>query len=195
MYVTGVEQLRSIEWGRDWLWDIKFPAAPAPFNTWFPASDISFPTAIVSSYKIRGYSREYSAPEGSGEPSLSLTFFDDANQTLVDWFTFWMRSINSDLYGYALTLDDAVREVDIARLNPDRSLIKVGDSVYEEKYWVYPDGKLEFKGGSANKGKMYSLDFVIVGSLIAEIQKPYLLNMQKKGIITIGQNGGITTNR
>jgi len=182
MYLNRIEQLRDrVEWGKEWLWDIQFPSAPDPFNRWFPAIDVEFPTATLKSKTFNGALSEYSIPYGTGEHKLSITFYDDINHTLLDWLTAWINTTVVDVEGHAYvkTLDEAKDSVFIARLDNRRNALSVGGTAYEEGFWVYPEGSPIFKGGSNSKPTIYSHDFVIVG----DISRPYIDNMISKGFL------------
>ncbi len=51
-YLKSINQIRVIEWGRTYLWDVRIPDAPPPFKQWFPAIDISVTSGNVSSHEI-----------------------------------------------------------------------------------------------------------------------------------------------
>jgi hypothetical protein len=181
MYLNNVKQLSKIEWGKEWLWDIKFPDAPSPFNNWFPATDVTIPTATLKSKTFVIHMSEYSIPERTGEHKLSISFVDDINHTLLDWITAWINGIvdNTQGHGYVLTLQEAMKQVFITRLNTNREPILIGGVPYEDVYWVYPEGTPRFKGGGGSKSLAYEQDFVIVG----DTGLKYITNMQNKGIL------------
>jgi hypothetical protein len=182
VYLNRIDQLRTIEWGKEYLWDIQFPSAPSPFNNWFPASNVEFPTATLKSKTFTGALSEYSIPIGTGEHKITITFLDDINHTLLDWLTAWINTtvVNIEGHAYVKTLDEAKNKVFIARLGNDRNALSVGGVAYIEGFWVYPEGSPVFKGGSDSKPFTYSQDFVIIGELNS---RPYIDNMLSKGFL------------
>lgn len=192
MYLKNVNEMVSIEWSREHLWDIKFPdpnGAPAPFNRWFPSSYVSVPMGAVKSKTFEGPLSEYSIPIKTEEKTMSITFFDDTNHTLLDWITYWMNSIfgrnlvsSISAYfvtSYVETLDRTTKRVDISRLNSNKEEIIIsGDSPYVDSYLVYPEDVIGFKGGSEAKPNSYTVKFIIAGI----IQQNYVINMLGRGI-------------
>lgn len=155
------DQVRQIEWSRSYLWDVKFYDAPAPFNTWFPATDVSIDEGVLESKSFDIFVTSFSIPTRTKEKVLSLTFVDDANHTLIDWITAWMALIVND--SGVLTLEQAKKKIDITRLNNKRKPIKVGSTSYVESYGVYPEGTIQFLGGSDDaKVNSYQVKFNIV---------------------------------
>jgi len=186
--VLTLDQVRKIEWSKSYLWDIKFPTAPAPFNDWFPATNVTNDMGSLKSENFDIFTTNFSIPTKTSERSLSITFVDDAKHTLLDWITFWMHSIVSSFAitgnGFAfesgvLTLEQAVKQVDITRLTTRRSPIRVGNTSYTESYKVYPEGIIQFTGDSDGKVNTYTVKFII-----AEVIgiPPYITNMLSKGI-------------
>jgi hypothetical protein len=190
MFTQG--QIRQISWSRSYLWDIRFPSAPAPFKDWFPATDVSVEMGVLVSKEFTFFSTDCSIPIGTKEKSLNITFIDDAVHTLIDWVTFWMNTIVSPVSikgnnflidSGVLTLEQAVKEINIIRLNSKRNPINVGNEEYIDKYKVYPTGTIKFIGDSDSKVNSYQVNFVIAE--IIGIQ-PYITNMFSKG----AQRGG-----
>lgn len=183
MFLYDVRQIKEIEFAKEWLWDIRFPKAPKPFNEWFPATDVSFPVATVKSKTFSVFLSEYSIPEKTGEHKMTIGFLDDIKHTLLDWITAWMHLIVniSEKKGCVQTLQEAKKEVYIARLNSKRELLQVGKVPYIEGYWVYPEGSPTFVGGSESRPLTYSVDFVIVGEISS---RPYIENMIEKGFLS-----------
>jgi hypothetical protein len=63
-----------------------------------------------------------------------------------------------------LTLADSIKRIDITRLNSMRLPLKMNGVSYIEQYWVYPDGAIQFMGGSNDaKANSYKQKFIIAG--------------------------------
>lgn len=181
MYLRNLDQIRGIEWSRNYLWDIQFPDAPAPFNSWFPATDVSVEMGNLETEKFNIFISDFSIPIRRKERTLSITFVDDVNHTLIDWITLWFDSIvlPGVLPGSGvLPLELAVKPVYIARLDSRRNYVKVGSLDYIDKYSVYPTDSIKFSGGSGeSKVNSYEVEFVIAGV----IQQGWIENMIAKG--------------
>jgi len=52
-FLASIDQIRSVEWGKKYLWDIQFPDAPAPFDVFFPAADLDETPAVLESYTLQ----------------------------------------------------------------------------------------------------------------------------------------------
>jgi hypothetical protein len=121
----------------------------------------------------------YKIPQRGGIKQVSITFYDDINSTLMRWFRDWVEidiknkgkfiscinddhslaSINAvDSFGNSTRNVTPVRAVRIEQLNA--SLQPTG-LTYELK--VYPEGDLNFSGGSTSEVNAYTINFVIVG--------------------------------
>jgi hypothetical protein len=182
----------SIEWSREHLWDIKFPdpnGAPAPFNRWFPATNVFVPMAILKSKTFEGPLSEYSIPIKTEEKRMSVTFFDDTTHKLLDWITYWMNStfgstLVSSTSGYFITsyvktLEKITRRIDISRLDSNKSeIILSNGDVYVDSYLVYPEDVIGFKGGNEPKPNSYAVRFVIAGI----IKQNFIINMLGRGV-------------
>jgi hypothetical protein len=158
MFLTNINQIRAIEWGRTYLWDIKFPDAPAPFNEWFPAVEIEENLATLESFDFEGFISTYKVPKSTTVFDLKVTFVDDIDHTLAHWLEEW---INTDMLGegnYILPLVDCCRKVMVAKLNLKRELIG-----HMKTYLVYPEGGLYFRGTSESGLPQEELTFIIAG--------------------------------
>lgn len=184
------DQIRGIEWSRNTLWEVRFPSAPSPFNTWFPATDIEIEMGNLDTESFSFFMSSYSIPLRRKERTISLTFVDNAEHILLDWITAWFNSIvvpDRRLRGFkqsgVRTLSESIKQIDITRLTSRQRAINVGVS-YIDSYNVFPSGSIKFIGGSGeSKVNSYSVDFIIAGV----IQERWVENMIKKtGSITGG---------
>jgi hypothetical protein len=179
----GVGRLRTVEWGRQYLWECKWgglskeQAIPAPFDGWFPASDITVGSATISSHSFESFISTYSFPKGTQAETISLTFFDNVDHVLFNWVKSWIKEIvspgkptddnpNADTdSSYTRTLDECVRLLNLTLLDPGRDPIK------SLSYWVYPEGSLQFTGTSDSAPLQYTVTFNIVGEYGSEVDK------------------------
>ena len=118
-YLNNIENIRSVQWGAKYLWDIRFPdlnisglnikGAPHPFNTWFPASDVSEDIGNVNTYDFETPQSSFKIAKNSSSLQVRVTFFDDEKNTLLNWLDTW---VNKDIFNrdknegnYVSTLD------------------------------------------------------------------------------------------
>jgi hypothetical protein len=181
----GIDQMRSVEWGRKYLWAIKFldtnVELPTVFKDYFPASDVEFPVGSLDSFGFDLAQSSYKVPQRSQIKQMSVTFFDDINGSLLKWFRDWIEidilnfgqfisCINdehhileeqsgqtTDSFGAERKVSP-VRTIQIDQLKPD--LEPTGLSYILK---IYPEGEINFTGASASEATTYTVNFVIVG--------------------------------
>ena len=72
-YLTNIDQIRAVEWGKSYLWDIKFEDAPAPFDSWFPAIDVEEHLASLESQSFEAYMTQFKIPKSYAIPEIKIT--------------------------------------------------------------------------------------------------------------------------
>lgn len=177
--IPTVEKLRAIRWGKSFLWSFRFenPAdeslykVPAAFYDWFPALDIEDVLASVENYTIQGPLSSYKIPKSTRDMTFRMTFTDDQEGTLLNWFEKWMnrdmfsRFNVGDIEDGVLTLEEAARKITYRRYsNTTETLIR-------KTYLVIPEGDLVFQGNSSSDQLTYSIQFAIVGKFPDEISQ------------------------
>jgi len=192
-----LQKLQSVEWGKSNLWNVKFadtprttPKLPAPFNEWFPATDISEGLAEVTSQAIPIYLSSYAIPFNTTELSISLTFVDDVNHSLCTWVSEWMRKIvnseydsKSNVGGVVETLEGSVKTLYVEKLNLDKTIYKL------DTYYVFPSGNISFAGTSTGGVPSYTITFNIAGTLRVTNKAQYQHPSTKKSAITNARTG------
>lgn len=166
-FLNNIDEIRSIEWGKKHLWDVRFEAQEGelvePFNRWFPAIDIDDEVANLTSYQFEAFTRSYKLPQRTQSQSVRLTFTDTAAHDLFEFFNVW---INETIFAsegtthYVRTLTESVRLLQIARLNAQRE--EIGGLT--RSLWVYPEGPLVFNGSSSSDPNNYTIELVIAGA-------------------------------
>jgi hypothetical protein len=153
----NLNSIAPVTWARKYSWDIKFDGAPAPFSEWFPASDIDEPKTVLEAHTFDAFLKTYSFPKSQGEKRLTITFYDDENNAIVNWLQEWaeIEMFNDD--AFVATLEEVLKQVHIKKLNSRREEVQINS------YWVYPDGTLTDSRGSDSSAQQYSMDFVVVG--------------------------------
>lgn len=183
--VVGIETIRNIDYGTNYLWTLDFGDVdgfkpPAPFDNFFPASDLTLNLGIINSHTVELAQSAISFPKNSGFKSIDITFFDDENRTIQQWMSDWINidilnngdfisGINDthrigfpdrgqDSFGVA-RLVVPTRTVRIAMLN------RIKNEVLSYNYLVYPEGELTFTGSQASEATTFSMKFIIVAEL------------------------------
>jgi hypothetical protein len=204
----GMDRLRAVEWGRKYLWAIKFlerPSSvgsipPEPFNDYFPASDVTLEVSNLESYIITMGQSEYKVPIRNGSKTLNITFFDDKDSTLMKWLRDWieldilnegkfiscLRDFHQVSDSFGVTRPVAVyRTVELVQLTPFMEETGVRHVLH-----VYPESNLEFSGESMAAAITYSMTFSIVGEEFEPSQKDKRSAVDKAkdiGIKTLGR--------
>lgn len=161
MPLLDINQVRSIEWSRSYMWDIAIPSAPSPFNDWFPASNVTEPLASVESYNFEVHVNSFSVPKSVGRRALSITFNDADDRRLETWIKTWMTSTIFPTGGVAGLKDTGViKDISITKF---RHLNKSRVILSHVTYICYPEGELMFQGGSTAEATVFTVNFVVVG--------------------------------
>ena len=164
MYLKDIEEVIKVQWGRTYLWDIKFIGGdvPSPFNEWFPAIDIDNSDGSINSFEFDGGSTSMKVPQSKSSSEIKITFVDrdfDVDKekyNLYEWMLGWRRQvIKTD--GTVWTLSEIVKHILIAKLNTKKEIVKTFD------HWVYPEGDISFVGNSDNNVPTYSATLIKVG--------------------------------
>lgn len=164
MFLKGVENLKTVEWAKSYLWDIKFENGPEhiEFDDWFPAIDVEEPLTQLETYQITGFLSNYFVPKSTAAFELRITFYDDYLHTVKEWLREWVNDIILGNGEYVATLGDegVVKLVHIEKLSPQREQISM------KSYWVYPTGQMMFHGDS-NSGLVTNVQsFIVVSKII-----------------------------
>ena len=157
-YLKSIDQIRSIEWSRSYLWDIRFPDAPSPFNEWFPAVDIEENTSILNSQEFNAGWTTFKIPYNTTLFDFKITFIDDVNHTLKSWLDNWInKEILSEGKG-TKPIKEIVKPVEVIKYNINKEVQSMN------RYLVYPEGGIYFNGSSEAEVLTYSVTFIITGT-------------------------------
>jgi len=88
----SVEEMRTkgVDWGRTYLWDLKVPSAPPPFDSWFPAIEATPVIGKPSAYfSIDGGQSQYRILEYTMPETFRVVVVDDTFGTLEKWLRNW----------------------------------------------------------------------------------------------------------
>lgn len=155
----GIKELRKVQWGNQFHWDIKFEdkELKAPFDQWFPASDVEFTLGGVNNHSVPLWISNYDFPLEYVGKSVQLTFYDDSDLTLEKWLKKWIwEKIFNKLQGVS-PLADCVKLLQIVALNHKQ------EEVDKHTLWVYPEGNITFHGTSDNALVQHSVNFMVAG--------------------------------
>jgi hypothetical protein len=162
-----IEDLRSIEWSKDHLWDARLFDVKSTsqggggdigkFTKWFPATTVDENLATLNNHTFEGFLSTYSVPLNSSEFTITLGFYDDEQHSIVHWLTNWIN--NGILNGgkYVTTANEAKRSLQIRKFTAQHKIIS------NTIYWVIPDGELNFEGSSESGIHEYSMTFKVLG--------------------------------
>ena len=149
-------KLRSINWAREYLWEVVFHDAPEPFNTWFPAETVS---QNVWSIDSRIVANLYPTPNMSSPFTFDVTFFDDIDHTLLEWLRNHVNSkMLSNGHKPRAYLEDAVLRVSVYKQGMDREM------AHSEGLWVFPTGSMDFEGSNQSESASKQAQFLITGT-------------------------------
>jgi hypothetical protein len=166
VWFNSIEQLRPASLKKDWsknhLWDVRFddPAPPEPFNTWFPASSIRINKSALEAFTGESPYTNFQMPQNSSLFDMNITFLDVIDYTLESYFADWVNSnmfVNDGKHVNYLT--SIARKITVARLGNHRSI----DVLDINGYLVFPEGNVDFQGGSDGAVNTYDVHLIIVG--------------------------------
>jgi len=158
MFLESKEEVYNVEWGRSWLWDVRFEdRSLAVFNKWFPATSVTINKFALEAHEFSAPYSTFSVPKGSTLFDLKINFLDDVKLTIEKWASNW---VNNEIFGNncVATLERACKRVTVVRYTQDKDIL---DS---NVYHVFPRGSLYFEGSSENSVPTSELEFVIAGT-------------------------------
>lgn len=179
---SGISLIRGIDWDRRYLWflDFEVPAddelkLQAPFDRFFPASEVSLNNISVESEEFQFGQNRLSFPKGQAStPTMTINFYDDINRTLIRWFYDWVNldiqnngmfvsglldshtSVAPDSFGKVRAVRP-IRRVKVTLLNLDRSVFSI------QSFDVVPTGDIAREFSNAAEAATYNVTFNIVG--------------------------------
>jgi hypothetical protein len=183
--VSGITAIRNVEYDKRYLWVIDFPdtfAPPSPFDDFFPISDITLPFASVNEKLLPYGQSELSIPINESTRDMSITFYDDKDQTLFKYFKDWMQLDIKNNGQFMSGLQDSHTTVardsfnNVRRVWPTRTIRLIKYDAYRTetafyRFSVYPKGTLDFVGSQASEAQDYTVTFAIVDDLSSKPKK------------------------
>lgn len=171
LWLNSINQIRKVQWGLSHLWDIKFvdPRGKllAPFNEWFPASDVEENLATLNTFSFEGGIYDnLQVPKSTTLQTVRITFFDDEHHSLATWISNWINyeilggENSSDPFAYQIApLQDCVKQLFIQKVNSRQQNLDIN------AYWVFPEGEITFSGKSTSEVHSYSMNFIVAGKI------------------------------
>ncbi|QJT70935.1 hypothetical protein GR7B_00137 [Vibrio phage vB_VcorM_GR7B] len=166
-FLESIDQLRLVEWNTDHLWDIRLPnidanklgELPSYFQNWLPVIDIEENLATMNTQKFDLYNSNTSIPIGTGEFDMTLIFADDHENKLLTYFKNWINRdiLGSNNQGRVTPVFDAARQIWVRKLTRQKI------NVETRRYWVIPEGSVDFSGKSQSELSQYQVKLVVVG--------------------------------
>lgn len=157
-FLPGLDAVRQVEFGRKYLWDMAFDPttpAPAPFNSWFPATDVDEDIALLESHTIEGFLSNYKIPLRSRQKHLKITMEDDQKNVLSQWFSQWINVTILQSGLAVAALNTSVKLLHLIKQDSQRITLT------QANYWVYPEGDISWLGSSASASQEFAVSFVI----------------------------------
>ena len=157
MFIRNIDSVRQVEFSRQYLWDCMIKGAPSPFDQWFPAKSVSDPVSMLAASKSLMFDLVPVAfPSSIGIKKMAITYYDDYMDSLLDFFKEWSDGL-VDYSNGVVPLEDAVKQMVILKLAPDRQVIK------QSYYWVFPDTSMSDELTSNSELKLHRIEFVVAG--------------------------------
>ena len=156
--IPTLNDIRQIQWGTSWQYNIRFPNAPSPFNEWFPCSDVEEDIASLNLYALELTFRNYLIPRGMNPHNIKITFYDDVSRTITLWLKEWIEFIIDPEDGFVRTLSECCDELQVQWLDNQGAEVRVAT------YLVCPNtGQLVFKGTSGeSRADQKTYDFMVM---------------------------------
>lgn len=182
----GITAIRSVEFEKRFLWTVDFIgggdsySAPEPFDKLFPASNVDFNLATLTSHEFDQGQSVVKFPRRGGLKNMSVTFYDNEKRALLNWFRDWIELdilnngeymsglldshalvTGSDSFGVARRVYP-IRQIRVALLDSWKNEVQTLD------YMVYPEQDLNWSGAQDSEASTYTINFAIVEDLGAK---------------------------
>lgn len=158
--MAGVKksQIRQVQWGAEYLWELRFPAAPSPFNQWFPATDVEENLWNLEEKQFELFMNTYGIPAGTSLLDLKVTFNDDVYHTIRRWLTQWVNTEILNNNRGITPVGNCCKLVQLSKMNFQKQPISTSS------YWVVPKGSMYYTGSSQSNVLNSMVEFTIVGN-------------------------------
>lgn len=167
--LNSIEQLRSVDWNRGYLWDLRFlppTNPPRPFDDWFPAVDVDDTLWSVAMLAIEGPIFPMEVPKGAqAVRTVNVTFVDDVKGTVERWLSEWVNEGILRNGTSVATISECWRKMEVIRLGLDKR------PIFRYEYLVIPTGNFTFTGRSESISNQYQVNFNVLAYSEDDLQK------------------------
>jgi len=160
-FLENQDQVRSIQWGKEYQWDVRFPDAPSPFDKWFPAIDIGEEIAKLETYAFTLYNTSYEIPSHTSLHEVTMTFMDNEKKVLAKWFETWINEeiLNLNTTRRVAPLARCVKQIQIQTLDSAKN------DIDNRSYWVFPKGSFSRLGTGSGDIIVTPATLVVAGKV------------------------------
>lgn len=163
-FLNNVDQMRSLQWGATYLWDVMFidplKKIPVPFDDWFPATNVDDVSSDLESKTFESAQDTFRIPAQAKQKTIKITFVDTEDHLLFTFFENWIGQAIFDDGNSVATVAEIVKLVQLVKLDST----KQRQDELTKTYWVYPEGSLTFAGNSETGVPTYTVTLVKVGT-------------------------------
>jgi len=163
MFLQSIKEVRAVRWSKAHLWDIKIEteAPVAPFDQWFPATDVEDDRWTMQNFDFTLHNTIYTIPQGSNQKLLRVTFADDVFRTIEVWLDDWVSKGILNNGEFITPVLDAMRRITILRLDELKNPI----NELTRSYWIVPQGSYNFNGRSESESGQNTVEFIKLATL------------------------------
>lgn len=163
-WLKNLETVRKVQWSGSWLWDIQFSEGPSGFgegpSSWFPAVTVRENIYALETHSFNGgMINNLELPKNTTPFSLSMTVVDDVWLSVEAWLEHWVNSTILNGNDAVSFIEDAVKQVNIAKITSYGSLVQLNS------YYVYPKGNMDYEGTSDSSVITHEIEFVVAGTI------------------------------
>ena len=155
-YLRNIRQIQDIVWEDGTRWDVKFPDAPSPFDSWFPAARVEYVETTLNSQTFDAGQLQFEIPVSGALKTVTISFYDTVDVVLLNWLKHWIDvEILNNGKGITPVLD-AVKPLEVVILDEHEHLKE------HKRLEVFPHGSLSRALESDAQAVTRSLDFTVV---------------------------------
>jgi len=194
MAAPTLVDIRKIEWGKSYLWELYFPSntdwgidtstytvppdPPFRFQKWFPASNVTEPVFNITTRSINSPMVNFNVPQTLSSSDLSLTFYETIYHEIREWLWEWcmyMFGINFD-YNTLAQEFDVVTSKDIQGVRPLSECVRPcilhkynSDHTLSKRkeFMIYPSGVLAVQLSSESSTIDESCTFSVASGMFS----------------------------
>jgi hypothetical protein len=151
---TTLQAMRKVSWGIKYLWEVSIDGVGGSFKEFFPATDVQDTVATVDTHEIMTSISTFEVPKSTSAKGIDITFLDDEQHTLYNFFKKWMTEEILNNEKYVSTVEKSSKLVTIRKLNKKRETIQT------DSYYAFPKGELAFAGDNSSEAPSYTVTLI-----------------------------------